>query len=252
MPRKGAELWTGRRSPGEGAAGVPWCPSSFFLGPCLPRQHPHGRDRLLLRVPLPGSPTLSLLPPHASDTHSGEGGVITAPCPSRPNAGLQVQGEGEAGKHYCSKTDSDKRRRVTMYSDSSRSERCGKKQKSPRGGGHWCPAASPSSDTTQCSVGSGGQAWCRGLPHPLQAPRRGPDGRQRGPGCPRTAWCPRPSRRPLLPSHHTVLPRRPRTLDSGLWRAHLPANLGSPCSLGVSGAGTGAHVRGGPRTVLGG
>lgn len=115
---------------------MPWCHSSSFLGPCLPRQHPHGRDRLLLRVPIPGSPTLSLLPPHASDTHSGEGGgVITAPCPSGPNAGLQVQGEGEAGRHYCSKTDSDKRRRVTMYSDSSRSERCGKKQKSPQGGG---------------------------------------------------------------------------------------------------------------------
>ena len=125
MPRKGAELWTGRRRPGEGAAGVPWCPSSFFLGPCLPRQHPHGRDRLLLRVPLPGSPTLSLLPPHASDTHSG--GDITASCPSGPNAGLQVHGEGGAGRHYCSKTDSDKRRRVATYSDSSRSERCGNK-----------------------------------------------------------------------------------------------------------------------------
>lgn len=58
---------------GKGRQGCSSAPAASSQVPAG-TQHPRWGDKLLLRAPLPGSPTMSLLPPSASDTHSG---VIT-------------------------------------------------------------------------------------------------------------------------------------------------------------------------------
>ena len=81
LPRNGAGLWAGCNCPEEGAARVLWFPSSFSLG----SRTPVGETGCSSGPP-PWSPTLFLLSPHVSDSHSGGRGALqqyVLPCLSR-------------------------------------------------------------------------------------------------------------------------------------------------------------------------